>query len=106
MYRYLVDYARKKKRRKRGGGWRRVALEDAFRLSGDRPLDLLSLHDVLEKLRALDPQQASIIEYRIFGALSNRQVAHILEVPTGTVERMCRSGLAWLRRELSRGGSE
>ena len=83
-----------------------MALEDAFQLVGGRPLDVLALHDGLEKLRGLDPQQAAVIEYRIFGDLSNEQVALILEVPARAVQGKFRGGLAWLRRELGRGGNE
>ena len=106
MYRYLVDYARAKKRKKRGGGWERVALEDAFQLAGDQPLDLLALNEALEKLRANDPQQATVLEYRIFGNLTEQQIAHVLEVSLDIVKQYSKGGLAWLRRELSRGGSE
>lgn len=106
MYRYLVDYARARKRKKRGGDMARVALEDAFQLVEGRPLDVLALHDGLERLRTLDPQQAAVIEYRIFGDLDNEQVALILEVPARVTAGKFRGGLAWLRRELGPGDNE
>ena len=57
MHRVLVDHARAKNRNKRGGGRRPVALYDAFALAADRVLDVLALHDALEKMRMLDERQ-------------------------------------------------
>ena len=54
MHRVLVDHARAKNRKKRGGGRRPVTLYDAFALAEHRALDALALHDALEKMRTLD----------------------------------------------------
>lgn len=106
MHRVLVDHARAKKREKRGGGWRRVALDDAFALGAKHGLEALSLHDALEKMRSLDARQADVVEYRLFGGLSSEETARLLGVSTRTVERDWRMGQAWLRRELSSGESD
>ena len=106
MGRLLVDHARARNREKRGGGWRRVSLYDAFQLSERNDLDALSLQDALEKMRSLDDRQAQVVELRLFGGLSSEESARILGVSVRTVERDWKMGQAWLRRELSTGASE
>ena len=103
MRRVLIDHARRRNRDKRSGRWRKVTLDDAFALGGDRELDLIALHEALEKMRNLDERQAEVIELRIFGGLNNEEAAHELNVSTRTIERDWKMGLAWLRREM---GSE
>lgn len=105
MCRLLVDHARSRNRRKRGGGWRRISLYDAYQLSERNDLDALSLQEALDKMRGLDGRQAEVVELRLFGGLSNEEAARILGVSTRTVERDWKMGQAWLRRELSRGAT-
>src|SRR5215208_3400041 len=64
MRRILVDYARKRRAEKRGGEWRRVTLaDDEIAVDGGPdPVDVLTLHDSLERLAAFDPQQERIVE--------------------------------------------
>ncbi len=104
MHRVLVDHARARDREKRGGGWRRVTLHDAFVLAGDRGLDATCLHEALENMRRLDPRQANIAVHRLFGGLGSEETARLLGVSSRTVERDWKMAQAWLRRELSRGG--
>jgi len=106
MGRILVDHARSRDRKKRSGQWRRVALDDAYALSGTGELDALDLREALEKLRGVDQRLGRIVECRVFGGLTNEEVAEAVGVSTRTVEREWTVGLAWLRRELSRGESE
>ena len=54
IQRVLVDHARSRSRRKRGGGWRRVSLDDAYSLGAERRLDLLDLQEAMERMRTLD----------------------------------------------------
>ena len=106
MGRILVDHARSRDRKKRSGQWRRVALDDAYVLSGTGELDALDLREALEKLRGVDERLGRIVECRVFGGLTNEEVAEAVGVSTRTVEREWTVGLAWLRRELSPGESE
>ena len=106
MGRILVDSARARNREKRGGGWRRVTLHDAFRLSKQRELDPLELAEALETMKQLDARQGAVAEYRLFAGLTNEEIARLLDVSTRTVERDWKMAQAWLRRELTKGASE
>ena len=103
MHRVLVDHARAKNRKKRGGGRRPVTLYDAFALVEHGALDALALHDALEKMRTLDERQADVVEYRLLGGLSSEETSRLLGVSSRTIERDWTMGQAWLRRELSKG---
>ncbi len=103
MRRLLVDHARGRNREKRGGGWRRVAIEGAFAPGAGGVLDVMALHEALEKMRMLDQRQAKVVEYRLLGGLDTEETARLLGVSLRTVERDWTMGQAWLRRELSRG---
>ena len=97
--RILVDHARRKGATKRGGDARRVPL-DALDLSEEQGVDMLELDDALERLRALEPRQARVLELRFFGGLSIEETAAILDVSPGTVKGDWRVARAWLQQEL------
>jgi RNA polymerase sigma factor (sigma-70 family) len=59
--------------------------------------------EALERLAALDPRQARIVELRFFGQLNVAEVAEALGVSKRTVEADWTAAKAWLRRELARG---
>jgi len=99
----LVDRARRRTARKRGGGMGRVTLHDEVVLDSGAPLDLLDLEEALKKLHGLDPQQARIVELRFFGGLSNEEAAEVLEIKPRAVADDWTMARAWLKRELSRG---
>ena len=106
MRRLLVDHARSRNRRKRGGGLLLVPLEE-HDVAGPQPddgLDLMALDDALERLAALSSQQARIVELRYFGGLSIEETAEVLGVSTMTVKRGWAMARAWLHRELTVGG--
>ena len=106
MRRILVDHARTRLAEKRGAGVVAVSLNDAVH-AGDQPaggdgMELLLLHDAIERLSALDPLQARIIELRYFAGLTIEDTADALEISPATVKREWKIALAWLRRELER----
>jgi len=106
MRRVLVEHARARKRDKRGGGARRVVLDDGVATVQDRPADLLALDEALERLARLDERQARVVEYRFFGALEMGEIASALGVSKRTVEGDWRVARAWLHRELSKGDDD
>jgi RNA polymerase sigma factor (TIGR02999 family) len=109
MRNILVDYAIRRKAQKRGGGQVPVSLDDA---PGDALMseqgieEMLVLNDALERLAALDPRQAKVVECRFFGGLSIEETAHVLDVSPATVSRDWSMARAWLNRELGEGRIE
>lgn len=103
MRRVLVDHARTRQARKRGGGACTVAFDEAMAVTHAPSVDVLALDHALEALHATDARKARVIELRMFGGLSVREVATLLDVSTDTVKRDWRLAKLWLRREM-RGG--
>lgn len=64
-------------------------------------MDVLALHEALDRLGALDPDQARLVELRYFGGLNIEETAEALGVSPATVKREWAVARAWLRRELS-----
>jgi RNA polymerase sigma factor (TIGR02999 family) len=101
MRRVLVDHARARDAAKRGGGAQRVTLSDARGVPSDgADADVLALHEALERLALLDPDQARLVELRYFGGLNIEESAEALGVSPATVKREWAVARAWLRREL------
>ena len=100
MRRVLVDHARGRDAAKRGGGAQRITLGDADAVATDAGVDVLALHEALERLAALDADQARLVELRYFAGLSIEETADALEVSPATVKREWATARAWLRREL------
>jgi RNA polymerase sigma factor (TIGR02999 family) len=104
MRRILVDHARERHAAKRGGGLRQLTISEANAPAPSPPdegVDVLALHEALERLAALDPDQARLVELRYFGGLSIEETAEALDVSPATVKREWAIARAWLRRELS-----
>jgi RNA polymerase sigma factor (TIGR02999 family) len=103
MRHIIIDQVRHRNRAKRGGDLRAVTLDDAVAPASDPDVDVFALYEALERLAALDPRQASIVEMRFFGGLSVEEVAEVLGVSKRTVEGEWSHARAWLRVELGRG---
>ena len=63
--------------------------------------DLVALDQALDRLAAVDPRRASVVEHRFFAGLSTRETAELLGISTGTVERDWRAARAWLALEIA-----
>jgi len=102
MRRILVDRAREKKSLKRGGGQRRVELEEAFARDDytSQPIDLLALDEALQKLSQEDQRKADLVKLRYFAALTIPQAAEVLGISHATVERDWDYARSWLRVEI------
>ncbi len=101
MRRILVDHAKAKGRRKRGGDFAKVTLEEGLVMSPEPDSDLVKLDDALKLLEGQDERKAKVIELHFFGGLTYNEVAEALEISAATVHRELRMGKAWLERELS-----
>jgi RNA polymerase sigma-70 factor (ECF subfamily) len=102
--RILVDHARGRNYQKRGGGARKVSLDEAAAVSEEKAADLIALDDALTGLKEIDEQKSRIVELRYFAGLSVEETAAVLRVSASTVEREWRSAKAWLYRAITGGG--
>lgn len=101
--RILVDHARLRRRQKRGGDLVRVELTD---VEVPAPgIDVLDLHDALERLSAFDARKSEIVELHFFGGLSYDETAAAVGVSAATVDRELRLAKAWIRVDLQGGAS-
>ena len=100
MRRILIDYARARKARKRGGGLTRLDLDDVLAVSDEKVDELLALDIALTKLAALDERQARVVECRFFGGMTIPETAAALGVSPATVKRDWMTAQAFLYREM------
>lgn len=103
MRRILVDAARARGARKRGGAVPAVPFDDALSPVSVRGASLVALDDALTALAGVDPRKSRVVELRYFGGLSVAETATVLGVSPETVHRDWRVAKAWLLRELSGG---
>jgi RNA polymerase sigma-70 factor, ECF subfamily len=120
MRRVLVDHARARLASKRGGGAQVLSLDEICaprdedehhvpavsepeHLDSETDDDITSIDAALQKLAALDPRQAQIVEMRYFGGLTIEETAQAAGISEATVKREWTLARAWLRRELARG---
>jgi RNA polymerase sigma factor (TIGR02999 family) len=100
MRRILVDNARRKQRLRHGGDMQRIDLDD-FPIEIQVPHDdILSVHEALDKLAAIDEQAAKIVKLHYFTGLTLLEAAEVLGVSERTVMRDWAFARAWLRRRL------
>jgi RNA polymerase sigma factor (TIGR02999 family) len=102
----LVDNARWHRSQKRGGGRRRVPLENVDLVSAERSDELLAVDEALKELEREAPDLVTIVVCRVFGGLTVEESAEALDVSTATVKRRWRLAKAWLFRELKGLASE
>ena len=100
--RFVANERKAGQRLKRGGEWQRVDLENldvAFAADDDT---LLAVHEALEKLAAIDPTGAKLIELRFFAGLSNVDAAKVLGLAERSAKRTWSYARAWLHEELTK----
>lgn len=102
MRRVLVDHARARRAKKRGGGAVVVTLSDIHGSPEQLASDILDLDQALESLAAQEDRLSKAVELCYFGGLTYEEIAHALGVSTATVDRDLRFARAWLRRELAK----
>ena len=100
MRNILVDHARSHQAAKRGGQQFSVSLSRADQVFPEPEIDLVALHETLERLAEHDQQKARIVELRFFGGLTIEETAEVLEISHATVERDWKMARAWLRSQL------
>jgi RNA polymerase sigma factor (TIGR02999 family) len=103
MRQILVDRARRRGANKRGGTRERITLDESLLsdASAGGTVDVVALDEALERLAALDPQQARIVELRYFGGLTVEETAEVVGVSPATVKRQWTVARAYLKRALA-----
>lgn len=98
--RILVDAARRRMAKKRGGDAESVPLEMIGTTDRNNPIDVLMLDEALRQLAELSPRQATLVELRFFGGLTQDEAAQLLGVSRRTVAGDWAMARAWLQRQL------
>ena len=106
MRRILVDQARKKMSRKRGGGLERLPLEEIDIGVPQPAVDLLAVNDALEKFERIDKAAAELVKLRYYAGLTLPQAAEALGISSSTADRQWAYARAWLHAELRENDAE
>ena len=101
MRRILLDAARRKGRRKRGGGMARRDLDQIDPAAPESSDDLLALDEALDRLAAADPQAAELVRLRFYAGLPIPEVARVLGISPRTADRTWAYARAWLHQALA-----
>jgi RNA polymerase sigma-70 factor (ECF subfamily) len=100
MREVLIDHARRRAAGRRGGGRRRVALDAVVDYLEEQGLDVVAVHEALDRLAALDGRQAQVMTLRYLGGMTVAEVAAALGISVTTVEHDWRLARAWLAGQL------
>ena len=100
MREILIEHARGRAARKRGGGAVRLTLDDLAAPVAAPSVDVLALDEALERLARFDERHARVVELRYFGGLSVEETAAAMGLSPATVKRAWTLARAWLFREL------
>ncbi|MDQ3179204.1 MAG: sigma-70 family RNA polymerase sigma factor [Acidobacteriota bacterium] len=101
MRHILVDYARSKHRKKRGGWQERVTFTEDDLVSNGRSEEVVALDEALNQLAVLDERKSRVVEMKFFAGLNVEEIAEVLKLSPETVKRDWRFARTWLLRELA-----
>jgi RNA polymerase sigma factor (TIGR02999 family) len=101
MREILVDHARRKAARKRGGTATMIALDESVPAPELATIDILALDEALTELHALEPRLCRVVELKFFAGLNIDETAQALQISTATVERDWTISKAWLHQRLT-----
>jgi len=103
MRRILVDQARRKLSLRRGGDLRRHPIEDREIEAPEPSVDVLAVHEALERFQGVDATAAQVVQLRYFAGLTIPQIAEALGISTSTADRSWAYARAWLHTALKQG---
>ena len=101
MRHILVDRARRKRSRKRGGNRARVEFDEANLAAAEDPQEVVAVDEALAGLAAADAQAAELVKLRYFAGLSIPEAAEALHISTRSADRLWAYARAWLRRAIA-----
>jgi RNA polymerase sigma factor (TIGR02999 family) len=97
----LVDYAKARKRDKRGGGVENIPIDEAILVGPESDRGIVELDDALNAHAAQDPDKTKVVEL-VFWRLTYEEAADVLGISRASVYREMKMAKAWLHRELTR----
>lgn len=100
MRHILVDHAKARSAAKRGSSPVMVELDENLAQEASSHEDLLGLNQALEKLAALDPRKAELIDLQVFGGLSFKEMEEVTGLSSSTLDRDLRFARSWLKTQL------
>jgi RNA polymerase sigma factor (TIGR02999 family) len=103
MRHILVNHARERMARKRGGGAANIPIDEAPEISSAPDEVVVKINDALLELAQLSPRLAQVVECRFFAGYDDAETALALGLTDRTVRRDWVKARAWLRRELGTG---
>jgi RNA polymerase sigma factor (TIGR02999 family) len=104
MTEVLIDHSRRYNAAKRGGGRRKLRLEDLNDIEAalkKESFDWEAIDLALSDLKRIDARRHSVVVLRFFGGLDNRQIAKQLGVDERTVGRDWSAARLWLKEKLT-----
>jgi RNA polymerase sigma factor (TIGR02999 family) len=103
MRRILIDFARSRGYKKRGGAAPHVNFDEAVLVTAQPDANLVALSEALDRLALVDARKGRVVELRFFGGLGVKETAEVMKVSADTVMRDWKVAKVWLLRELRRG---
>lgn len=101
MRHILVDYARSKSSRKRGGWQEKITLADDVETTNNSSKEIVALDDALKNLERIDARRGRVVELKFFAGLTVEEIAEVLKISPKTVNRDWQFARTWLLRELA-----
>ena len=101
MRRILMDFARRRRAVKRGGGLVPLTATDVA-VEEHAVIEMLALDAAMNELEAFDPRMHRIVELRCFAGMTIQESAEVLGLSHATIERELRVARAWLSRAMGR----
>jgi RNA polymerase sigma factor (TIGR02999 family) len=105
MRRVLVNHARERVAARRGGDAERIPLAVVIDEFDEPQVDLLALHQALDRLQAVDARKSRVVELKFFGGLTTAEIGEVLQLSHATIEREWSFARAWLYRSIGAGGA-
>jgi RNA polymerase sigma factor (TIGR02999 family) len=102
MRRILVENARRKAGPEAGGQWQRVEISSVEPEGPEPPLDVLALHEALDRLAEKDARKAELVKLRFFAGMTNEQAADLLGITPRTAYTDWSYTKAWLQIEMTK----
>jgi RNA polymerase sigma factor (TIGR02999 family) len=106
MRRILVDQARRKQSLRRGGNLQRHQIEAQEIEAPEPAVDVVAVHEALERFESVDAVAAQIVKLRYFAGLTIPQAAEALGISTSTADRSWAYARAWLHTALKQDAAD